>query len=85
MMKPFRATKKPITIDAINCLEDEVDAVLLFLDSVEKWIVNEGVIIKTLEGDMTASWGDIIIKGINGEFYPCKPDIFAKSYNVNID
>ena len=39
------------------------------------------VIIKTLEGDMVASPGDWIIKGVNGEFYPCKPDIFEKTYD----
>lgn len=38
------------------------------------------LIIKTLEGDMEASLGDWIIKGVNGEFYPCKPDIFEKTY-----
>ena len=36
--------------------------------------------VKTLEGDMRISDGDYIIKGINGEFYPCKPDIFLKTY-----
>jgi hypothetical protein len=36
--------------------------------------------IKTLEGIMHANVGDYIIKGVNGEFYPCRPDIFAKSY-----
>ena len=36
--------------------------------------------IETLEGIMTASPGDYIIKGIEGEFYPCKPDIFDKTY-----
>ena len=36
--------------------------------------------IKTLEGDMFASVGDYIIEGINGEFYPCKPDIFKNTY-----
>lgn len=36
--------------------------------------------IKTLEGVMKASEGDYIIKGINGELYPCKPDIFIKTY-----
>lgn len=36
--------------------------------------------IKTLEGDLTISENDYIIKGINGEFYPCKPDIFEKTY-----
>ena len=38
------------------------------------------LIIKTLEGDMKANIGDYIIKGINGEYYPCKPDIFEKTY-----
>ena len=38
------------------------------------------LVIHTLEGDMEASIGDYIIKGVNGEFYPCKPDIFAKTY-----
>lgn len=37
--------------------------------------------IKTLEGEMIVSNGDYIIKGIQGEFYPCKPDIFLKSYD----
>ncbi|HEV2294078.1 MAG TPA: hypothetical protein VGR35_09480 [Tepidisphaeraceae bacterium] len=39
------------------------------------------LLIPTLEGDHTASAGDWIIKGIKGEFYPCKPDIFAGSYD----
>lgn len=38
--------------------------------------------IHTLEGVMRASVGDYIIKGVNGEFYPCKPDIFKKTYDV---
>ena len=37
--------------------------------------------IKTLEGNMQASEGDYIIKGLRGEFYPCKPDVFEKSMN----
>ncbi len=37
-------------------------------------------VIPTLEGDMTASVGDFIIKGVQGEFYPCKPDIFLATY-----
>jgi hypothetical protein len=36
--------------------------------------------IRTLEGDMFATPGDFIIKGVQGEFYPCKPDIFAATY-----
>lgn len=38
------------------------------------------MIIHTLEGDMKASIGDYIITGVNGEKYPCKPDIFNKTY-----
>jgi hypothetical protein len=38
------------------------------------------LIIQTLEGKMKASTFDYIIKGVNGEFYPCKPDIFNKTY-----
>lgn len=38
------------------------------------------VCIKTLEGMMTAKIGDYVIKGVQGEFYPCKPDIFNKTY-----
>lgn len=42
------------------------------------------LIIKTLEGEMLASRTDWIIKGVNGEFYPCKPDIFEKTYEAVI-
>lgn len=42
--------------------------------------IPEVMIIKTLEGDMVASIGDYIIQGVNGEIYPCKPDIFEKTY-----
>lgn len=38
------------------------------------------ITIHTLEGDMKVSRGDYVIKGVNGEFYPCKPDIFEKTY-----
>lgn len=49
------------------------------------WKVGKGIPhvfmkIKTLEGDMEVSEKDFIIKGVNGEFYPCKPDIFEKTY-----
>jgi len=41
---------------------------------------NSAKIIKTLEGNMRCQPGDWIIRGVNGEFYPCKPDIFEKTY-----
>jgi len=40
------------------------------------------LIIKTLEGQHIASKGDYIIRGVHGEYYPCKPDIFAKTYEL---
>lgn len=43
--------------------------------------VEGGLMIKTLEGEHKATVGDYIIKGVNGEFYPCKPDIFKKTYD----
>lgn len=49
--------------------------------NISNWSFFDGeVIIPTLEGKMTVSDGDFIIKGVNGEYYPCKPDIFAKTY-----
>jgi hypothetical protein len=46
---------------------------------VEAERTDKTVVIHTLEGDMTASPGDYIITGVNGEKYPCKPDTFAKN------
>lgn len=40
----------------------------------------DGLVIKTLEGDIKANFGDYVIQGVNGEFYPCKEDIFLKTY-----
>ena len=45
----------------------------------DSYISEEELIIHTLEGDMKANKGDYIITGINGEKYPCKPDIFIKT------
>lgn len=47
---------------------------------VEAYKTSKELIIKTLEGDVKASVGDWIITGVNGEQYPCKPDIFKKTY-----
>ena len=47
---------------------------------IEAYQTQEEMIIHTLEGDMKASPGDYIITGVNGEQYPCKPDIFEKTY-----
>ena len=49
---------------------------------IEAFRTDKEMIIHTLEGDMKASVGDFIITGVNGEQYPCKPDIFEKTYEL---
>ena len=83
--------KKPVVIEAFQYdgdfkysngeyyipqwgIDAEKDGVLYFVDG--------GVLkVAALEGDMIASVGDYIIKGVSGELYPCKPDIFEKTYD----
>lgn len=48
---------------------------------IDNWKVPGGFVIKTLEGEHLANIGDYIIRGVCGEFYPCKPDIFRKTYD----
>lgn len=71
--------KKPVTIEA-----RQYTRVALEAEQVALWSggnqTDEGLIIHTLEGDHLARYGDWIIKGVHGEFYPCKPDIFEKTY-----
>ena len=77
MIKKYR--KKPVIIDAIQWTGKNLSEIDNFMG---KTVENKGttLIIHTLEGDMEASIGDYIIKGVNREFYPCKPNIFAKTY-----
>jgi hypothetical protein len=55
--------------------------IILYLDRANG-VVTGHAEINTLEGTMRAKVGDYIIKGVHGEFYPCKPDIFAKTYDL---
>lgn len=77
MSKKYR--KKPVVIEAIQWIGNNLSEIDNFIgrtvDNKETTLV-----IHTLEGDMEASIGDYIIKGVNGEFYHCKPDIFDKTY-----
>ena len=84
MIKQYR--KKPVVVDAVLLTEDN-------RKEVAEWIVSNGgqanvlewednmFMIDTLEGRMKADLGDYIIKGVKGEFYPCKPDIFESTYD----
>lgn len=73
--------KKPVVIEAVQWTGENHAEMCEFIDpEVFEIIPRVGLVIHTLEGDHHASPGDYIIKGVNGEFYPCKPDIFAKTY-----
>lgn len=84
--------KKPVVIEAIQWTGLNLEEVKEFVGESltydiidDAWKVGEGrprviMMIKTLEGDLKVSEKDFIIKGINGEFYPCNPAIFKKTY-----
>ncbi|MFW6017068.1 MAG: hypothetical protein ACOCRK_11570 [bacterium] len=81
--------KKPIVIEAVQWNGNEYKMMkfcddLIYPNSDKTKIAfsknKEEMYIETLEGVMTARKGDYIIKGVNGEFYPCKEDIFEKTY-----
>lgn len=78
----MRFRKKPVEIDAVRWTGFNYDEVQSFVgDKVTSGFVSErGLLVHTLEGTITARVGDWIIKGIQGEFYPCKPDIFEQTY-----
>lgn len=79
--------KKPVVIEAVQWTGDNTDEIIQFCNSgkdaklVNNDYIDDGLLIFTLEGDMFARVGDYIIKGVNGEYYPCKPDIFKKTYD----
>ena len=79
-MAKFR--KKPIVIEAIQWIGGSSIHKIrsLNIHYVVKRYNDGTLIIKTLEGDHVASLGDWIIKGVKGELYPCKPDIFEMTY-----
>lgn len=81
---PYR--KKPVVIDAMQYLgfnENGLEAELFLEDSFSCHAPSTDEIdIWTREGTMIASKGDWLIKGVAGEFYPCKPDIFEKTYEL---
>ncbi len=77
----MRYKTKPCEIEAIQYTGQNGTEILRFMfPDIEDDGVPFDETINTLEGDMHTSVGDFIIKGLNGEFYPCKPDIFHKKY-----
>lgn len=82
-----KAKKKPIEIEFIQFTGSES------AKKIEQWSsnkaryaidkkANQTLLVYTKEGLMVANLDDYIIKGVHGEFYPCKPDIFHKTYEV---
>ena len=82
MINKYR--KKPVIVEVVIWTGNNIDEVKeLAKNAVEHIIfVDNNLYIETLEGNMNVSIGDYIIKGIAGEFYPCKPDIFKETYET---
>lgn len=79
--------KKPVVIEAVQYTEETRNLLISWCAPRHHFMDDDGCLnesahlfIKTLEGEMMAQLGDWIIKGIKGEFYPCKPDIFEATY-----
>lgn len=72
--------KKPVVIDAVQWTGDNVEEVQSLGIDREIEVDGDELLIYTLEGTMTAATNDWIIKGVKGEIYPCKPDIFEATY-----
>ena len=78
--------KKPVVIEAIQYDGANITEVENFVGGKLPTVMNSNkdtqLVVSTLEGDMKISKKDYVIKGVNGEFYPCKPDVFEKTYDV---
>ena len=81
--KVTKYRKKPVVIEAIQWDGNNYDDVCDFVgEDLYRDYDRGGLLIHTLEGDMLAKVYDYIIRGINGEFYPCKPGIFVETYEL---
>ena len=79
--------KKPVVVEAIQWRENNWEEVLKFLGDADYYYISDldgpvVLVIETLEGRINAHPGDYIIRGVAGEYYPCKPDIFEQAYEA---
>lgn len=88
-MKIGKARKKPVEIEFLQFTGQNNFDVLRFIgrgslleQGLNDLLPTDCPVIPTLEGNMSTSPGDYIIKGVKGEFYPCKPDIFTLTYEI---
>ena len=90
--------KKPVVVEAVRWTGSNLEEIRNFVgsDLIEEYVelfdikrtlkeMLVDIAIDTLEGTMRVDYGDYIIKGVKGEFYPCKPDIFLKTYEEVIE
>jgi len=82
-MPQFR--KKPVVIEARQLTMETAEDISKWCGSTQSFTKGpfravSGIMVPALESPHEASWGDWIIKGVKGEFYPCKPDIFEATY-----
>lgn len=84
----MKCRKKPVVIEAVQFTRNNWEEIHYFTNG-NAFNFFEDItdckhycLVQTLEGIVTATEGDYIIKGVNGEFYPCKPDIFEKTYDA---
>lgn len=89
---PQRYRKKPVEITAMRFDGDNADVIVQWIDREDgrhtpaAWDPASGVLsIGTLEGNMRVSVGDYVIRGVQGEYYPCKPRIFRATYEAVSD
>lgn len=75
----MKYVKRPVEVEAVQWTGENTDEILEFTNHTAK-AAGECIDIPTLEGTMKASRNDYIIKGIHGEFYPCKPYVFLETY-----
>jgi hypothetical protein len=70
--------RKPFFVQAVQFTGDNVQEIATFINADWDMFEADELVIETLEGDMSASLGDYIVQGVDGEFYPCKPHIFER-------
>lgn len=88
-MPPQKYRKLPVVVEAVLFDGSNVDEVVAWVGEDDTRVATlesippvNLIFISTLEGEMEASPGDYVIKGVKGEFYPCKPDIFEATYEA---
>lgn len=76
----YNYRKKPVTIQAVQWTGNNYEEISAFMGRTPEVANNLALVVPTTEGDLYATKYDWIVKGIKGEFYPCKPDVFDATY-----